>query len=84
MSQKQHTVRLLLLSGQHREAVATGNNAAWVCECKRSLPLIGCSGNQAGHSEGSTVECPDCRRMYFVVPEDKDRGRVFEVREIKI
>jgi hypothetical protein len=30
-----------------------------------------------------SIECPDCQRKYFVVPEDKDRGRVIEVQEIK-
>jgi len=83
MSQKQHVVGLIFLDGQRREAVATGNNAAWHCECDRELPLIGCSGSQKGPSDGLSIECPDCQRKYFVVPEDKDRGRVIEVQEIK-
>jgi len=82
MPQQQHLVRLILRDGQQRQAIATGNNAAWVCECGRVLPLIGRSGTRAGASEGTRVDCPDCGRHYFVAPADKDRGAVLEVREI--
>jgi hypothetical protein len=83
MSQKQRVVDLVFLDESKRKAVATGNNAAWRCECDRGLPLIGCSGSKQGPSAGTTVECPECKRKYFVVPADKNRGRVVEVREIK-
>jgi hypothetical protein len=81
MSQMQNTVMLVLLNGQRRDAVATGNNAAWICECPRKVPLIGRTGSKNAPSAASIVECPDCQRRYVVVPEDKDLGRVSEVRE---
>ena len=83
MSQKQFLVNLVLLNDERRKAVATGNNAAWSCQCDRVMPLIGRSGSKAGPSQGSAVECPDCGRRYFVAPKDKNRGRVFEVKEIE-
>jgi hypothetical protein len=82
MTQRQITVSLVLLNGQHRDAASTGNNAAWLCECSRRLPLIGRTG-KLNPSPGHIVECPDCQRKYRVVPEDKDLGRVSEVKEIK-
>lgn len=82
MSQEQRIVHLIPRSGPERQGVATGNNAAWRCECVRMLPLVGRSGGKFGVSEGFRVDCPDCSRRYSVVPDDKDHGRVLEVREI--
>jgi hypothetical protein len=82
MSQEQRLVPLVLRAGPQRQAVATGNNAAWQCSCGRSLPLLGRSGSLSGVSEARRVDCPNCRRQYFVVPEDKDRGRVLKVKEV--
>lgn len=82
MSQKQHRIRLILLNHEEREAIATGNNAAWCCQCGRRQPLIGRSGGRSSISDGLKVYCPDCARCYFVVPEDKDFGRALEVREL--
>jgi plasmid stabilization system protein ParE len=81
MSQEQRVIPLIL-NNHHRQAVATGNNAAWHCECGRALPLVGRTGALAGPSEAVIVECPDCSRQYFVVPRDKDQGAAIEVREI--
>ena len=81
VSQQQHTVRLVLSDGSEREATATGNNAAWLCACGRKLPLIGRTGRKAHPTDAFRVICPDCSRQYHVVPEDKDLGRVLEVRE---
>jgi hypothetical protein len=72
-----------MLNAQGREAVATGNNAAWLCICGRALPLLGHSGSIKGVSEGTRIDCPDCHRGYFVVPEGKDLGAVKEVREVQ-
>src|SRR5258708_5696256 len=80
MSQHQHVVPLILRGAPARQAVATGNNAAWHCECGRTLPLVGRSGDKSGVSEGFWVDCPDCSRRYCVVPDNKDHGRVLEVR----
>jgi DNA-directed RNA polymerase subunit RPC12/RpoP len=71
MPQEQRIIPLIL-SNHHRQAVATGNNAAWHCECGRALPLIGRTGALATPSEAMIIECQDCSRRYFVVPRDKD------------
>jgi hypothetical protein len=81
MPQEQRIIPLIL-SNHHRQAVATGNNAAWHCECSRALPLVGRTGALASPSEAMIVECQDCSRRYFVVPRDKDQGAAIEVREI--
>jgi hypothetical protein len=83
MPQHQHVVRLILLDGNQDVAAATGNNAAWHCKCGRSRPLIGRSSGKTDPSEGFRIDCPDCSRSYFVVPEDKDFGKVLEVREVE-
>ncbi len=77
-------LRIIPLRGKHAisEAVATGNNAAWLCPCKRGLPLIGRSGLSRGITEGLTISCPDCQRKFFVVPDGKDYGSAIYVDEL--
>ena len=70
-----------MLNAQRRQAVVTGNNAAWLCICGRTLPLVGRSGSLKGVSEGTRIDCSDCHHRYSVVPEGKDQGAVKEVRE---
>lgn len=82
MPQKQRAIDLILRDGQHRPAIATGNNAAWKCECGRALPLLGCSGALAGVSLRTRVDCPDCPRSYFVVPTGKNRGAVLKLERL--
>lgn len=82
MSQEQRQIVLILASGEQKHAIATGNNAAWICVCGRVLPLLGCTGAVKGATDNTRVECPDCHRKYFVVPNGYDRASVLEVREI--
>jgi len=82
MSQEQKLVPLTLKTVATNQAVATGNNAAWICPCGRALPLIGRSGFVKGASENTSVECPSCERRYFVVPDGYNQTAVLEVREI--
>lgn len=63
-------------------AIATGNNAAWLCVCEYEFPLIGRTGSIEGPTEGTSVKCDECGRRYYVVPEDKSQGRVKEVIQI--
>jgi hypothetical protein len=84
ISQQQKIVKLILLDGAEKEAVATGNNAAWLCVCGRKLPLLGRTGRKALASDGFKVICSDCSRQYHVIPEGKDLGRVLEVRETRV
>jgi hypothetical protein len=72
MPQRQRQVSVNFLGKKRRSVgVATGNNAAWRCRCGRSLWLIGhtlsCSPGGPNTPAGR-VECPHCRRHYFVVP----------------
>ena len=82
MPQEQRLVPLILFKRAPGQAIASGNNAAWICACRRVLPLVGRSGWLTGAALDTRVDCPDCGRHYFVVPEGKDRGPVVEVREI--
>lgn len=80
--QEQRIVPLLFFRREPGQAVATGNHAAWICVCRRAMPLVGLSGFVNGPSQATLIQCPDCGRRYFVVPDGKDRGVVREVREI--
>ena len=79
MPQEQRIVTLILKESSEGEAVATGNNAAWLCPCGYERPLLGCSGT----SEGLRVDCPVCDRTYFIIPEAGPRTSVVRVEESK-
>jgi hypothetical protein len=82
MPQEQKIVPLVLFRREPGQAVATGNNAAWICVCRRALPLVGRSGSMKGVDLKTRVVCPDCGRRYFVVPDGKDGAAALEVREV--
>ena len=82
MPQEQRQVPLEFLDGRESLAIATGNNAAWNCQCSDSALLIGRTGMLRGPSNATQVICR-CGRSYFVVPAGKDQGRVERVREIQ-
>jgi len=82
MPQEQRTVPLTFLDGTTGEAVATGNNAAWNCPCCRALPLLGMSGLASGVTDGFRVDCPDCGRHYYVVPDGGNRKRTLQVDQV--
>ncbi|MFC2029839.1 hypothetical protein ACFLWA_03815 [Chloroflexota bacterium] len=82
MPQLQNLVPLLFLDGEDANAVATGNNAAWICQCGSTLPLVGRSGMASGVTDGYRVECLECHRRYFVVPDGGDRKRVLRVEQV--
>ena len=75
-------VPLILFKREPGQAIASGSSAAWICACRRVMPLVGRSGSVKGAALNTRVDCPECGRHYFVVPEGKDRGPVVEVREI--
>jgi hypothetical protein len=81
MPQKQEIVPLVFLDGPPREAVATGNNAAWLCKCGRTSPLLGRSGMFSGPTIGYNVNCP-CGRSYYIQPKDKNLGKDLHVIEV--
>jgi hypothetical protein len=81
MPQKQEIVPLVFSDGPPREAVATGNNAAWLCKCGRTAPLLGRSGMFSGPTSGYKVNC-SCGRSYYVQPKEKNLGKVLHVIEV--
>ncbi len=82
MPQKQKIVEVVFKSGKKSKAIATGNNAAWICECRRKDPLLGRSGLVDRLADGFRVDCPDCNCSYYVIPEGKDQGAVLKVIEV--
>ena len=82
MPQKQRIVDVELKSGKILKAIATGNNAAWICVCKRKSPLLGRTGLVDHFADGFRVDCPDCKCSYYVIPDGKDQGAVLKVIEV--
>jgi hypothetical protein len=82
MPQQQHIVPLVIFKREPGQAMATGDHAAWICVCRRALPLIGRTGALKGVIEATKVVCPDCGRGYIVVPDGHDQAAVREVREV--
>ena len=82
MPQKQKIVAVHFKNGKISKGIATGNNAAWICNCGRAEPLLGRSGAIKGVSKGFSIDCPDCERKFFVVPEEKNQGAVLKVIEV--
>ncbi len=82
MPQKQKIVEIELKTGKISKAIATGNNAAWMCVCGRKTPLLGRSGLVGRLAEGFCVDCPNCGRSYYVIPDGKDQGAVLKIVEV--
>ena len=59
-SQEHGTIPLLLKDGKKYVASVNGNNAAWLCVCGCTQPLIW----SAWHCHINT-ECPECKRLYI-------------------
>ncbi|MDB6027888.1 MAG: hypothetical protein JWM68_4111 [Verrucomicrobiales bacterium] len=82
MPQQLREVKLILLSGEEQLAVATGNNAAWLCICENKPVLIGRSEEPKSMSPGYRVDCPLCRRRYYVFSQAGKLVPVSEVKEV--
>jgi hypothetical protein len=63
-------VPLQFADGRRAQARAEGNNAAWTCEC--GTLLVGRCYYQFGDT--CFTECPGCKRIYRVRPDDKKRA----------
>ncbi|MDD9815429.1 MAG: hypothetical protein OXU31_05555 [Gammaproteobacteria bacterium] len=63
-------------NGADGKGVATGNNAAWLCDCGYELPLVGTSFSSIGRRP---VMCEKCAKEYMV---EGNNQRVDCVREI--
>jgi len=82
MPQEQKVIRLVVFRREPGQAVSTGSSAAWICVCRRALPLVGCAGSVKGVDLRTRVDCPDCGRRYFVVPDSNRQAAALEVREV--
>jgi len=80
MPQSQDKILLHLLNGERRTAVKTGNNAAWLCPCGDSIPLIGYS-DLIPCRESSMVVCK-CGSKYLVVSITTIKGKVDHVQQL--
>jgi hypothetical protein len=82
MTQTQKTIPIEFENGTTGEATATGNNAAWLCCCDYTRPLIGRSGLYGRITVGLKISCPECDRHYFVVPDGGDYKAAVKVIEV--
>lgn len=84
MPQTLRNIPLQLSDGPACEAVAVGNNAAWLCPCGRPLPLLGRTHDRPGEAPANyRVVCPGCNRQYIIDPaDDSPQGRAVQVREL--
>lgn len=82
MPQEQRHIPCEFVGREPGVAIATGNNAAWLCRCGYAHPLVGRTGHQDRHPDSFSIVCPQCDRAYFVFPEDKDLGRAKQVVEV--
>jgi hypothetical protein len=63
-------------------ASVLANTATWRCACRNPIALTGHSGPAAGPTPESVTVCPQCQRVYFVIPQDKSHGPPIEVVEL--
>ncbi|MBY6106823.1 hypothetical protein KUW19_10090 [Ferrimonas balearica] len=82
MTQKQKEVPLEYLNGKIGVAIATGNNAAWLCSCGYSYPLVGRSGLFNRITDKSKIQCKGCGKHFYVAPDGGDYKRVRKVVEL--
>ncbi len=80
MAQSLYEVNLKLKSGKIQKANAVGNNAAWLCTCGNTLPLIGRSIFPDKITIDSQVLC-NCNKSYYVVSKTF-QGKVAIIVEI--
>lgn len=63
--------------GDNREEFPYSNR----CNCGGTGD-IGCSGPVKGAAEDAQIDCPNCQRHYFIVPDGYDQAGAREVLEI--
>ena len=82
MPQQQRIVEIELNNGEKSKAIATGSNAAWICKCRRKVPLLGRTGLVDRLADEFRVDCPDCKSSYYVIPDGNDQGAVLKIVEV--
>lgn len=79
------TIRKIPFRTLHRRptlASVLGSCASWHCPCGNPAALQGRSGPPSGPTPETVTTCPQCRRAYFVIPQDKEHGPPIEVVEL--
>lgn len=71
-------VAVTLRNGQTTSATTEGNNASWMCVCGYKLPLLGTTRPSA-----ADTRCPNCGRIYRVLPFPHSGAKVESVQEIE-
>lgn len=61
MPQTLRNIPLQLKDGAAREAVAVGNNAAWLCPCGQPLPLLGRTHDRPSEAPTILRRAEPCR-----------------------
>lgn len=79
MTQKQRPIDVTYASGVTGDGIATGNNAAFHCDCTAHSLLVGFSDSDKSTDKSSLVVCPVCQRPYRVLAV-YPRGRAMAVR----
>lgn len=80
-----HTLRKIPLRMMNRPpsvASVINTSATWRCACANPIALHGRSGRSSGPTPDTVVICDQCRRVYFVIPQDKSHGPPIEVVEL--
>lgn len=80
-----HQLRKIpLRTVNHRASHATviENCASWLCVCGNPVALQGRSGALSGPTAESASLCPECERLYFVIPHDRSYRPPVEVVEL--
>ena len=83
MPQKQKKVPLMFRDKTTGEAIATGNNAAWICACHYFHPLIGRTSTKSKVKATTRVDCTNCNRSYYIEPIQHDQDSLLFVLEIE-
>jgi hypothetical protein len=71
-------VSVRLRSGHVLRGAAEGDNVSWMCVCGYKLPLLGTT--RAGAPD---TRCPNCTRLYRVLPFPHKGQEVESVQEIE-
>ena len=75
-------IPLRVINRRASRAHVLGNCASWRCICGHPEALHGRSGRSGGPTPDTVVVCPQCGRVYFVIPTDRSFGPPIEVVQL--
>ncbi|SDK41699.1 hypothetical protein SAMN04488540_13310 [Ferrimonas sediminum] len=82
MPKKRKQIDVMYQDGTRGKAIATGNNAAWVCNCGNEQLLLGRADPDNATNTPAWVECPACHRRFSVSSGGAGQQDAMEVSEI--